>query len=385
VASHRRICVVTGSPADYGLLRRLVAMLHADPEIDLDLAVTGMHLSEEYGLTVEAIEKDGVPISERIDIELSNDSPTGVARSVGLGISGFTRFFSRTEPDVVVVLGDRFEILAASIAALLCAVPLAHIAGGDVTEGAFDESIRHSITKMAHVHFVTHELAARRVRQLGEDPELVFEVGSPGIDEILRLEPLGRAALESDLGCRFRARNLLLTFHPVTREAGAEKQLGALLEALDQLGDDVGLFFTRPNADPGNRLYARMLDEWIAQHDNARAFHSLGQRRYLSLMAEVDAVVGNSSSGLYEAPSFRIPTVNVGSRQMGRLAAESVIHCRATAKEILAAIEEAFEMDCSATVNPYGDGHGAERIVAILKGLPDLRALLKKRFHLVEV
>jgi UDP-hydrolysing UDP-N-acetyl-D-glucosamine 2-epimerase len=359
-------------------------MLHSDPDIELELAVTGAHLAKDHGLTVEAIERDGVPISERIDVDLSDDSTAAVARSVGLGVSGFTKFLSRTEPDIVVVLGDRFEILSVAIAALLCRVPLAHIAGGDVTEGALDESVRHSITKMAHVHFVTNELAARRVRQLGENPELVFHVGSPGIDEIRRLVPLGRAALEADLGCRFRARNLLLTFHPVTLEEDSEAQLGALLEALERLGDDVGLFFTRPNADPGNRSHAHALEDWIARRANACAFHSLGQRRYLSLMAEVDAVVGNSSSGLYEAPSFGIPTVNIGNRQTGRLAAESVIHCEATAEVILGAIERAFRMDCAATVNPYGDGHSAERIVAVLKSLPNPRALLKKRFHLAE-
>ena len=378
----RRICVVTGSRAEYGLLYWLIHDLARDPEVELQLAVTGMHLSPEFGLTYRVIEQDGFRIDARVEMLLSSDTPSGIAKSMGLGVGGFADAFERLQPDLVVVLGDRFEILAATQAALVFNIPVAHIAGGDVTEGAYDDAMRHSITKMAHIHFVTNSVAAERVRLMGEDPAQVHDVGSPGIDYIRRLRPLGRRELETDLNCTFGPRNLLITFHPVTLEPGKSGQyFDELLRALDALGPDVGLFFTMPNADGGGRVLMTMVQAFVEPRANARAFTSLGQVRYLSLMAQVDAVVGNSSSGLYEAPSLHKPTVNIGSRQSGRLMADSVICCEPERQAISTAIAEALRKDCRHAVNPYGDGHASERIAAVLKEIEDPRKLLKKRFH----
>jgi UDP-hydrolysing UDP-N-acetyl-D-glucosamine 2-epimerase len=384
VAEKRRICVVTGSRAEYGLLRWVIDDLHRDPDVELQLVVTGMHLSPAFGLTWKEIEQDGYLITERVEMLENSDAPNAVARSIGRAVSGFGETFERLKPDTVVLLGDRFEIFAAAQAALVANVPIAHIAGGDTTEGAYDEAFRHGITKMAHLHLVTNELAARRVMQMGEDPATVRIVGSPGLDNLRRLTLLDREALGADLGIRFRARNVLVTFHPVTLEPGASsRHFAALLEVLDRLGVETGLFFTRPNADTGGRALAAMLDAWAGSRPNVHVYTSLGQLRYLSLMAQVDVVVGNSSSGLYEAPSLHKPTVDIGDRQRGRLAADSVIHCDPVPAAISAALTAAFQRNCSGTVNPYGDGRSSARIVAALKAMPGSDGVLKKHFHLV--
>lgn len=382
----RRICVVTGSRAEYGLLYWVLHDLKADPEIDLQLVVTGMHLSPEFGCTVHEIERDGFHVTRRVEMLLSSDSPTGVAKSIGLGVIGMADALEHLAPEIVVLLGDRFEVLAAAQACLIHNVPIAHIAGGDTTEGAFDESIRHAVTKMAHVHFVTNELSARRVRQMGEDPARIHVVGSPGLDHLQRRPLLDREALEQALGIPLGRRNLLVTFHPVTLETEAvEQQLEELLAALADIPADITLWLTKPNADTGGRAIAHRLDVWAAsQAGRAHVFTSLGHLRYLSLMAQVDAVVGNSSSGLYEAPSLKVPTVNIGNRQRGRLAAASVVHCPPERNAIRVAIERAMNLDCSAVTNPYGDGRAAARIVTLLKTLPPPAQLLKKSFHLLE-
>jgi UDP-hydrolysing UDP-N-acetyl-D-glucosamine 2-epimerase len=265
-------------------------------------------------------------------------------------------------------------------------IPVAHVAGGDTTEGAFDESIRHAITKMAHVHFVTNEQSARRVRQLGEDPKRIHVVGSPGLDHLRRRQLLDRAALEEALGECLGARNILVTFHPVTLEANqGDQQFAELLAAFDMLDPDVVLWFTRPNADTGGRAIAAALDRWAeTRSDRVHVYSSLGQLRYLSLMSHVDAVVGNSSSGLYEAPSFGIPTVNIGDRQRGRLAAVSVLSCPPERQAIRETIVRALSLGRRETVNPYGDGHSTERIVSVLRALPPAAEVLKKSFHFVE-
>lgn len=377
----RKICVVTGSRADYGLLYWLMKGIQEDPELELQLAVTGMHLSPEFGLTYRVIEEDGFEIAAKIETLVSSDTPTGIAKSIGLGVIGFADVFERLRPDITVLLGDRFEILAAAQAALVARIPLAHIAGGDVTEGAYDEAIRHSITKMSHLHFVTNEAARRRVIQLGENPKHVVNAGNPGLDYVNRFVPLDRCALERALGFRFREKNLLVTFHPATLEfPSAAAQFQELLSALERLGNKYGLIFTRPNADNEGRSLIDMVDQFIASHPNATAHASLGQQLYLSTLSQVDAVVGNSSSGLYEAPSFKIPTVNIGDRQKGRLQAVSVINCRPESGEIEKAVREAVTRDCSAVVNPYGNGGSAERIMVALKQIRDPRALLKKLF-----
>jgi UDP-hydrolysing UDP-N-acetyl-D-glucosamine 2-epimerase len=382
---NRKICVVTGSRAEYGLLYWVLHGLRERADIELQIVVTGMHLAPEFGHTVDEIVKDGFSVSRRVEMLLASDTPGGIAKSVGLGVIGMSDAFEHLCPDLVVVLGDRFEILAAVQACLIHNIPVAHIAGGDTTEGAFDESIRHAITKMAQVHFVTNELSARRVRQLGEDPRRIHVVGSPGLDHLRRRPLLDRPALEAALGAPLGARNLLVTFHPVTLESDAGMgQFTELLAALDALDVGTALWFTRPNADTGGRAIAAALDAWAeARSTRTHTYASLGQLRYLSLMAQVDAVVGNSSSGLYEAPSFGVPTVNIGERQRGRLAASSVLHCDAERLEIGATIARALELDCSSVVNPYGDGHSAARIVELLGQLPRAKELLKKPFHLI--
>jgi UDP-hydrolysing UDP-N-acetyl-D-glucosamine 2-epimerase len=377
----RKICVVTGSRADYGLLSVLMREIRQDSEFSLQIIATGMHLSREFGLTYRVIEEEGFNIDAKVDIGLSDDTALGIAKSVASGVAGFGEALATLRPDLLVLLGDRFEILAAAQAALVAAIPIAHIAGGDTTEGAFDESIRHCVTKMSHLHFVTNETAARRVRQLGENPKHIYMAGSPGLDLIKRMQLLSRKELEKDLGFSFQNRNLLITFHPATLDRQpAGEQFQELLKTLDCLGNNLGLFFTKPNADTGGSTIIRMIDEYIESHKHAKAAASLGQLRYLSMVAQVDAVVGNSSSGLYEVPSFKKPTVNIGDRQKGRLQASSVINCRPESVAILRAIKEAFTRDCSDVVNPYGDGDSSPKIMAALKAVPDYRALLKKHF-----
>lgn len=381
----RKICIVTGSRAEYGLLRPVIEGVQADPALTLQLVVTGMHLSAEFGSTWREIEADGVPIAAKVEMLLGSDTAVGVTKSTGLGLIGFADTFATLEPDIVLLLGDRFEILAAATAALLAAIPLAHLHGGETTEGAFDEGIRHAITKMAHLHFVAAKPYRNRVIQLGEAPERVFEVGGLGVDAIHRVEFMSRAELAHDLGIRFGPRSLLVTFHPVTLEPGAaEAQLGALLDTLDLCEPDTTLIFTMPNADTGGRALMDLVEQYVADRPNAYAFTSLGQRRYLSLLREVDGVVGNSSSGLAEAPSFGIGTVNIGDRQAGRLKANSVIDCAPTSVGIAGALRQLrdpqFVAMLADTVNPYGTGGAGAVIIEVLRSVP-LEGLLKKRFH----
>ncbi|WP_018132194.1 UDP-N-acetylglucosamine 2-epimerase [Effusibacillus pohliae] len=377
----RKICVVTGTRADYGLLYWLMKMIQDDAELELQIIVTGMHCSPEFGLTYKIIEEDGFFINEKVEMLLSSDTPVGIAKSIGLGVIGFADALARLRPDFLVLLGDRYEILAAAQAAMVAKIPIAHIAGGDTTEGAYDELIRHSITKMSHLHFVTNDAAAKRVRQLGENPDYIFNVGSPGIDQIKRLKLLTREQLEKELDFKFLSRNLLITFHPATLDSDCPaEQFRELLKALEILGNNVGLIFTKPNSDTGGRSLIRMIDDYVATHSNAKAYTSLGQLRYLSTIAQVDAVVGNSSSGLYEAPSLKTPTVNIGERQKGRLQASSVINCQPKMDEIVQAIRKSFLIDCSNVVNPYGDGESSQKIVTVLKEIQDPEKLLKKHF-----
>jgi len=382
VSDPRRICVVTGGRAEYGLLRWVMQDIADASGLALQLIVTGAHLEPRFGMTVEAIEADGFGIDARVPIGLDGDGPGDAARAMAQGLIGVSGALERLQPDILLVLGDRFEILAAAEAAMLHRVPIAHIAGGDTTEGAFDESIRHALTKMAAIHLTTHGESAARVIQMGEDPARVHVVGNPGLDHLTRATLLDRSALEASLGASLGDRNVLVTFHPVT--LAADRGLGefeALLDGLDQLPADVVKWVGRPNADPGHGAVEARLEAWAEGRSDVRVFTSLGQTRYLSLMAQSDAVVGNSSSGLYEAPSLRVPTVDIGDRQGGRLAAESVLRVPAEAEAITTAIRTAFDLDCSQVVNPYGDGHSAPRIVEILRQAPAREVLLAKRFH----
>jgi len=376
-----KICVITGTRAEYGMLQPVMQAIRAEPNLQLCLFVTGMHLSPEFGLTWREIAADGFEIDEKIDMLLSADTGSAVAKAMGLATIQFASAYERQRPDMAMLLGDRFELLAAAQAALVAKIPIAHISGGDTTEGAFDEAIRHSITKMSHLHFVTNTVSAARVRQLGEDPARVILSGNPGLDRIRTLKLLDRDAFAAAIGFKLRPRNLLITFHPVTLDSTASSlQFSELLNALTRFGPEVGLIFTMPNADPEGRELINMVKAYVARAPNSVVSTSLGHQRYLSALRHVDVVVGNSSSGLIEAPSFGKPTVNIGDRQKGRLQAASVINVPAEADAIHRAIQQAFAMDCRTVVNPYGDGFATDRIIAALKSVGDPKALLKKHF-----
>jgi UDP-N-acetylglucosamine 2-epimerase (non-hydrolysing)/GDP/UDP-N,N'-diacetylbacillosamine 2-epimerase (hydrolysing) len=382
VSGRTTICAVSGSRADYGLLHWPLRLIAEHPRLTLQLVVTGQHLSPEHGSTYRQIVRDGFTIAAKVETLLGSDSAAAVAKSLGLGVIGFADVLASLHPDLLLVLGDRFEILAAVEAALISGIPVAHIAGGDLTLGAFDDAIRHSISKMSHLHFVTNAESGKRVRQLGEAEDRIFNFGSPGIDTLRRAQLKDRATLARELGLRFAPRNLLITHHPVTlAREGSLAELGALLAALDTLGDQVGLFFTMPNSDPGGRELAHEVERFVRDRPHASLHASLGSTNYFSVMAQVDALVGNSSSGFYEAPSLKKPAVNVGDRQRGRLRPASVIDCAPDAASIRDAIERALVLDCSDVSNPYGDGHSAERIVEVLARIADPQSLLERSFH----
>lgn len=380
----RKICVVTGSRADYGLLRWTMDEIRSSVALELQVVATGMHLSPEFGLTYREIEGDGFHIDRRVEMLLSSDTPVGIAKSTGLGLAGFADALADLQPDLLLVLGDRFEILAAACAAMFARIPIAHVHGGEATEGAYDDAIRHAVSKMSHIHFVAADEYRRRVVQLGEAPERVHLVGGLGVDAIARAKLLGQAELEAQLGFVFGARNLLVTFHPATLEAAsAEGQMRELLAALGEL-QDTRLIFTLPNADNEGRALMTMINDFVARHPHARAYNSLGQVRYLSCLQFVDGVVGNSSSGLLEVPSFKIGTVNVGRRQQGRLRAASVIDCEPQKAAIAAALttlySAQFRQGLATVENPYGRPGASREIAARLERL-SFDSLLDKPFY----
>lgn len=381
----KKICVVTGTRADYGLLRWVMHEITATPGLHLQVAVTGAHLSPEFGLTWRNIVEDGFTIDAKVEMLLGSDTPVGITKSLGLAVAGFADALAILRPDLLLVLGDRYEILGAVSAATMARIPVAHLHGGESTEGAFDDAMRHAITKMSHLHFVAAEEYRWRVIQMGEAPEHVHNVGGLGIDNLLRLQLLERVELEKALDFKFGPRNLLVTFHPVTLEPGASAaQMGELLVALDAL-PDTHLLFTMPNADTESRQLGEMIQNYVASHsDTAKVWTSLGQLRYLSCLRHVDGVVGNSSSGLTEVPSFHIGTVNVGERQQGRLKAASVIDCVPTRHDIARALQQLFSEEFRTRLpqvnNPYGEGGVAVKIATILSSC-EPSALLKKKFH----
>lgn len=380
----RKICIITGTRAEYGLMRWVMQGIKDDSELTLQVIATGMHLSPEFGLTYQAIEQDGFQIDRKVEMLTSSDTPVGIAKSMGLGLIGFADALNELRPDLIVVLGDRFEIFSAVSAALVARIPVAHLHGGEATEGLIDEAIRHSITKMSHLHFVAAEAYRQRVIQLGEQPDRVFLVGGLGIDNIKRLQLLDRAALETSLDFKLGPKNLLITFHPVTLEtATAANQMEELLAALAAL-HDTQLIFTLPNADTDGRTLIKRVEQFVAQHPNARAYTSLGQLRYLSCIAQVDGVVGNSSSGLAEVPTFKKGTINIGDRQRGRLQAASVINCEPSRDSIAAALEQLYSTDFQVSLrqitSPYGEGGASAAIISTIKTV-SLDGLLKKRFY----
>ena len=381
----RKICVITGTRAEFGLLRCLMEAIKGHSDLSLQVVATGMHLSPEFGSTYLEIEEAGFDIDARVEMLLSADTNTAIIKSMGLGLIGFADVYERLEPDILVVLGDRFEIFAAVSAATIFGIPVAHLHGGETTEGAFDEAIRHSITKMSHLHFVAATEYRRRVIQLGEHPERVFNVGGMGIDAVKRIKLLKRNELERSLDFTFGESNLLITFHPVTLEGDASSaaQMRALLTALNEL-ENTSLIFTMPNADTGGRGLAALVQNFVEKRRSAKVYTSLGQLRYFSTLSQVDGVVGNSSSGLLEAPSFKIGTVNIGDRQKGRLKSQSVIDCAPSSESILTALKRLYSSDFKANLataeNPYGNGGASEVIVKVLAEYP-LENIRKKQFY----
>lgn len=364
--AQRKICVVTGTRAEYGLLRWVMQGIQASEVLDLQLIVTGMHLSPEFGLTVQEIEADGFSIDRKVEMLLSSDTPVGITKSMGLAMIGFADALAQLQPDLLLVLGDRFETFAAASAALIARIPIAHCHGGELTEGAFDDALRHSITKMANLHFVAAEEYRRRVIQMGEHPDRVFLVGGLGVDAIKRINLLSREELEASLDFKLGPRNLLITFHPVTLEHNTSaQQMGELLAALDEV-EDTHLIFTMPNADTDGRVLIQMVQDFCASRPQAKAFTSLGQLRYFSCIKHCDGVVGNSSSGLAEVPSLMKGTVNIGDRQKGRLKALSVIDCHPDKHSIAQALSYLYQNQAAKSpcdyLNPYGEGNASIRI-----------------------
>ena len=367
----KRVCVVTVSRAEYGLLRWVMQGFQDSVHCQLQTVVTGMHLSPEFGSTGQAILDDGFAIDWQVDMLLGSDSAVGVTKSMGLATIGFADAFAHLAPDLVVILGDRFEILAAASAALIAGIPIAHLHGGEVTEGAYDDAIRHAITKMAHLHFTAAEPYRARVIQMGEDPARVWCVGGFGLDGVIKLDRMTRPELEESLGLSLGKRALMITFHPETASGASPRaQMAELLAALEET--EAQLVFTMPNADNEGRVLFEMIEDFVARHPGRACVHtSLGQRRYLSALAEVDAVVGNSSSGLLEVPAFGKGTLNIGTRQDGRLRAHSVVDCAAERSAIVQGIAQVLAPTFRAAIkdqsNPYGDGGASARTVAAIE------------------
>lgn len=381
----RKIAVITGTRAEYGLLYWVIKEILADPKLELQLMVTGMHLSPEFGMTINSIEEDRIPVTKKIESLLSSDTAVGISKSMGLGMISFAEAYTELKPDLCLVLGDRFEIFSAVTSAMIARIPVAHCHGGEATEGLIDEPIRHSITKMSHLHFTSTEEYKKRVIQLGEQPERAYNVGALGIENIYRLDLLNREDFENSIDFKLGEKTFLVTFHPVTLEnKSAEKQTKLLLKALDDF-PNAKVIFTMPNADTDGRVIINLIEKYVAENpERTVSFKSLGQLRYLSALKHVDAVIGNSSSGLIEVPSFGIPTVNIGDRQKGRVAGATVINTGIGFKEISESIKKALSKDFLDTIqskkNPYDQGYSSSKIIKVLKEYP-LENILKKKFN----
>ena len=377
----RKICVITGSRAEYGLLSGLMNVIKADEELQLQVIATNMHLSPEFGLTYREIENDGFHIDRKVEMLLSSDSSNGTAKSVGLGTIGFADAFEELHPDVILILGDRYEMLSIVSAATLYKIPIAHLHGGEITEGAYDNGIRHAITKLSHLHFASTEEYRKRIIQMGEQPEYVFNVGALGIENIKKIQPLSKQELEKSLNFEMGDKCLLVTYHPVTLENHtAAEQIDNIINALDSF-KDYRIIFTYPNSDTDGRIIIEKISLYVNSHkDKAIALPSLGLKRYLSALRYVKAVIGNSSSGIIEVPSFGISTLNIGDRQKGRLAAKSVINCGTTTDEIKTGLFNAISMDCSNISNPYEKQDTAKQILKVLKEI-NLSEIIRKKFY----
>lgn len=385
----KKIVVLTATRAEYGLLKTLIQKLDIDVDIEMQLAVTGAHLSPEFGMTVREIERDGIKISKKIEILLSSDTHISLSKSMGLALISFAEYFDECQPDGLLVLGDRYETLAVCCAAMNARIPIFHLHGGETTEGLIDEAVRHSITKMSYLHFTSTENYRHRVIQMGETPERVFNVGAMGVENAKNMELLSLSALEESLGYKLGEKYAVGTFHPVTLEdSTAERHTKELLKALNRHMDMVYLF-TKANADTGGRVINGLLEEYAETHNNFILVDSLGMKRYLSALKYASFVIGNSSSGLIEVPAFQIPTINIGERQKGRIAGETVIQCEPEADSIDKAIEQSlskeFRGKITKAVNPYGDGNTSDKIVRVIKDyLFDGKIDIKKKFYNIE-
>lgn len=382
----KKVCVVTGTRAEYGLLKPLIQKIDNEKDMELQLVVSGMHLSPEFGLTYQEIEQDGFQIAERNEMLLSSDTPNGITKSVGLGTIGFADIFTRMEPNIVVILGDRYEAFATATAAMIHRIPIAHIHGGELTEGLIDESMRHAITKMSMLHFTSTEIYRNRVIQLGEQPERVFCVGALGVENIKTQKLMSKKELEKNMCYELNKPYIIVTFHPVTLEQNtAQEQFENLLRALDHV-KEYQIIFTKANSDTDGRIINQKIDEYVNNNKNrAVAFTSLGMIRYLSALQYCEMVVGNSSSGIVEVPSFHIPTVNIGDRQMGRVKGKSIIDCGNIASEIENAIYSAHAMykgnELQYDKNPYEGTNTSETIMNIIKDYLKVERGTKKHFY----
>lgn len=381
----KKVCIVTGTRAEYGLLKPVIDKVYRSDELELQLVVTGMHLSAEFGLTYREIEEDGYPIVSKVEMLLGSDTPVGITKSMGVALIGFADCFACNKPDMVVILGDRYEMLAAASAAMVARIPIAHIHGGELTEGAIDESMRHAITKMSQLHFTATETYRKRVIQLGEQPESVYNVGALGVENVKTAKLIEKSALEKIIEFQFTPMTILVTFHPVTLEnMTAERQFKRLLDVIDR-HEEISVIFTKANSDTSGRIINKMIDDYVAEHKKrCRCYMSLGQIKYLSTLRQCAAVVGNSSSGIIEAPSFGIPTVNIGDRQRGRSCAESVISCGNSTEEIENALNQAlssrFREKMKEVRNPYEGEKTSGRITEIITQRLESGIDLKKKF-----
>jgi GDP/UDP-N,N'-diacetylbacillosamine 2-epimerase (hydrolysing) len=380
----RKICIITGSRAEYGLLYWLMKQINSNKDLELQLIVTGMHLSSDFGLTYKEIEKD-FKINKKIDMDLSDDTSLSISKSMGLAQISFSEAYNEIKPDIITVLGDRYEIFSAVSAAMIANVPIAHIHGGELSEGSWDNNIRHSISKMAHIHFAATELYKKRIIQLGEDPRKIYNVGGLGIENIKKIKLLSKYQFEDSIKFKLNKKNILVTYHPVTLENDTSKEhFQELLNAIDNL-NNTNIIFTKANSDLNGRVINQMIDDYVLKnYKKSISFISLGQLRYLSALKYVDAVVGNSSSGLLEAPSFNVGTINIGDRQKGRIKAESVIDCLPERKVIIESIEKIYTKEFQELLktvkNPYDNGQSSIKIVDVLKNL-NLENILKKEFY----
>lgn len=382
----KKVCIVTGTRAEYGLLKPVIDKVYKSDTLELQLVVTGMHLSTEFGLTYKEIEDDGYPITSKVEMLLGSDTPVGITKSMGVAMIGFADCFYRNRSDIVVILGDRYEMLAVASAAMIARIPIAHIHGGELTEGAIDDAIRHSMSKMSQLHFTATEEYRKRVIQLGEQPQNVYNVGALGVENTKKVSLLEKSRLEEEIGFQFREPTIMVTYHPVTLDGmTSEKQFSDLLQVLD-LHKEVSVIFTKANSDTDGRIINRMIDDFVALNkERCRAYTSLGQVKYLSALQYCAAVVGNSSSGIIEAPSFGIPTVNIGDRQKGRICAESVISCGNSIEEMDAALSKALSWEirekARGVQNPYEGTNTSDGIIDVISRALNEGINLKKVFY----